>query len=117
MNRTKIGLISMFALALPISVIAQEQAPAQPATPPTAAAQAVQGGAAAQGGAVASMPASESAATPAFGGLDADKDGRLSREEADKEARLKDAFASLDTDKDSFLSADEFMKLTPVAPR
>ncbi len=49
---------------------------------------------------------------PAFGDLDADKDGALSQSEADIAGISKELFAKADADKNGSLSEDEYATLT-----
>ena len=58
-------------------------------------------------------PTPATTAVPAAGGgtfatLDADRDGRVSSTEADRDAGFSAAFASMDKNADGFVTADEY---------
>jgi hypothetical protein len=59
-------------------------------------------------------PGSTKVAPPEFKSLDANKDGRVSRDEAKSQTDLTSTFATLDTDRDSYLSEAEFGKWKPM---
>jgi hypothetical protein len=64
--------------------------PALAQTPPTAA-----------------TVAAPAASSDTFSGLDADKDGRVSSTEADRDAGFSASFASMDANADGFVTRDE----------
>lgn len=64
----------------------------------------------AQAPAPAASNLADSSASPAFGSLDLNKDGKVSQSEVQSHSELKSAFASLDADRDSYLSQSEFSK-------
>ena len=67
------------------------------------------GAAAAQAPAAGSPPAQGGTAPVEFSSVDADKDGRVSAEEAQAHSELRAAFPTLDANRDSQLSKDEFV--------
>ena len=59
--------------------------------------------------------AKAASATATFADLDANKDGAISKVEAERNTGLKDAFASLDADKNGKLNAEEFAKFSAAS--
>lgn len=95
MTRSNVKTLVLVAAALAASAaFAQTATPATPATPPAAT----------------TMPAGkkDSGLEAMFAKMDANKDGKLSKEEADKAPALAGRFAELDKNADGFLSPDEF---------
>lgn len=81
----RLGVVSL-SLAAAGVLFAQAPPPANPATTP------------------------DRVAHSEFNSVDANRDGRVSREEAQSHAELVSSFSTLDADKDTYLSQNEFAK-------
>jgi hypothetical protein len=56
----------------------------------------------------AATMAAPAAGGDTFAGLDADKDGRVSSTEADRDAGFSASFAAMDANADGFITSDEY---------
>ena len=111
-----IGLVSLCAVTLPLSLSAQQQ-PQEPNADVAANRSVEQVPAATGQEAIVAPAAALAGERPIFDSLDTDHDGRISMTEAQLSEPVKNEFGSIDTNKDSFLSIEEYVGPAPAAPQ